>query len=211
MDQVPGPGCGPLEVVMGGLAARINDTLAGVMIHVERLDGVIGELASKGTPAVRADRAVDEVVGAVARLRDVVRDVEAVIGEQEADAAETFAAILRLLPPADGISLVERVRGPAPTRVPRCRLATASTLVMREVQRALATGRGTVTASLASAGGEIAIGVRAEAAQGDAAPRLDAPGALDEVRATIAEHGGRLAIATDDRGLAIELRLPASA
>ena len=193
---------------MDGLATRINDSLAGVMLQVEQLDGVIGELAGG-----RADRAVDDVVGAVARLRDVVKDVEAVIGDRAADAAETFGAVLRFVPPtAEGISLVDDLRGPAPTRMPRCRLATASTLVVREVHRALAGGPGTMTASLASNGGEIAIGVRVESADGRIAPRPDDDQhALDAVRATLAEHGGRLAIATDERGFAIELRLPAGA
>jgi hypothetical protein len=214
MDHGRSLGCASLEVVLGGFATRINDTLAGVMLQVEQLDGVIGELTgASGKPAARADHAVDQVVGAVARLRDVVRDVEAVIGDQAADAAETFGAILRLVPPnAEGIALVDDVRGPAPTSVPRRRLARASTLLVRELQEALAGGRGTVTASVASDGGEIAIGVRAEAAHGGAAPRVDGERpAWNEVRETLAEHGGRLAIESDERGFAIELRLPSNA
>jgi hypothetical protein len=209
MDSGRPLGCATLEVVIGGAATQMNDTLAGVMLQVEHLDGMIGQLA--GAPGVQADVAVDQVVGAVARLRDVVRDVEAVIGEQAADAAETFGAVWRLIPPtAEGISLVGDLRGPAPTRVPRCRLATAGTLVVREVHRALAGARGTVTASLTSDGGEVAIGVRAEASHGGAAPRPDGgQPAWDEAHAALAAHGGRLAIATDDRGFAIELRLPA--
>ena len=208
-----GPPLATLDVVIAGLADRINNTLAAVLLHVEMLDEIVVELAgAAGLPPDRAGTMIDEVVGAVARIRDVVKDLQVLTGDEHADAAETFGAILRLVRPDLGdTELVDRVQGPARTRVPRRRLATAGALAVREVQRAVDGCRGTVTASLASAGGEIAIDVRAALEPGRA-HRLDARlRAWDDVRAMLAADGGRLRIEPAERGVAIELRLPASA
>jgi len=207
----PGRTVPSLDLVVAGLADRINNTLAIVLLNVEYLDDLIDELAEAAArPRTQIDGVIGDVMSAVERIREIVRDVEHLSGDGHGDAAETFAAVLRLARPALAqTELVEDVRGPAPTSVPRGRLATISAIAIGEARRALDGCRGTLTASIDRGDHEIAIAVRAAVADG--AHRLDGEHASwEHVRALLADHQGRLAVERSDASFAIEIRLPAA-
>jgi len=207
-----GAGIATLDMVAAGIADQINNALAIVLLDVAYLDHAIDELAeAAGRSRAPVDGVVGDVVAAVARMRDVVRDLDALTGDDHADAGETVRTVMRLVraEPHQRTELVDGGCAAAPTAVARRQLATIAALALGEVQRALAGARATLTVSVEHADdGEIAIGLRATVAEGDHA--LDRErGAWRAIGALLGDCGGRIALEPGDGGFAVEMRVPA--
>jgi hypothetical protein len=203
-------GLSTLDLVVAGIADRVNNTLAIVLLNVEYLDDMIDELAeAAGRPRANADAVVTEVIAAIMRIRDIVRDLHALTGEDAGDAGEIVATLLRLIR-ADlnqHTEVVERVQRPALTRMPRRQLAAVAALTLGEVQRALVGTRGTLTAQV-RVDSDVAISLVSSITDGE--HRLDGErGSWRAVQALCADGAGHLLIDPGDAGFTVELRLPA--
>jgi hypothetical protein len=200
-----------LEILVRGLADRLNRALARVLLDVEYLGDLIDELAEAAArPRDRVDAVLDDVIGAVSRLRDVITDVEALAGDEPGDAAVAFAAALRLLQPTMAhAELIDQLRGPAPSALSRRALASLALPTLGEVGRAVTGCRGTLVASCERGDAEVVIALRATIAEGAHLLDVDAA-AWGDIRARLEPHGGALALDRGEAGFAIELRLPAA-
>jgi signal transduction histidine kinase len=202
-----------LDVLVRALAQRLNNALATMLLDVEYLDDVVAELVDRAGPTgARVDAVLDDVMGAIKRMRDLARDLEALAGDEHGDAAETFGAAVRMIHPAMlHAELVDQIRGPAQTALPRGELARVALHSLDEVKRAFAGCRGTLVAScdVDGDGGAIVVALRATITDG--AHLFDGEHATwREVEARLEPHGGRVTFDRGETGFAIELRLPAA-
>jgi hypothetical protein len=212
MDGVDGRSAslGTLGLLLAGVADDINTALAVALLNVEYLDAVIDELAvAAQRPRTAADTAIADVIAAITRIRDVVRELDVLTGDGDGDAAETIANVLGVLRTGlgDHVEVIDGVRGPAPTRVSRRLLASVIALALGEIHRTLDGAPSVVNVDLARADGHVTIGLTAALGDGASTPGRSL-GSWGAVERLLADAGGTLALDRTTDGFRVELRVP---
>jgi hypothetical protein len=203
---------GTLDLLVSGLADVINNTLAIALLNVEYLDDVIDDLAEAAhRPRTAADAVIGDVIAAIMRIRDVVRQLNALTGDEDGDAADTVASVLRLLRTemSQHVELVDHLQGPAPTRVPRRQLATATALAFGEIHRSLIGSHAHLSITIDRRDGQVAIEMQATTDHGG--HQLDgAGGSWGAIAALLTGCGGGLALDHRGDGFRVELTVPSA-
>jgi hypothetical protein len=202
-----------LDLVIAGVTDQINNTLAIVMLNVEYLDDMLDELNSVAAePRVAADRVVSDVISGVLRIRDIVRDLGALIGEEDGDVGEITAILVRLTRNELSRSgpIDEDILRPAMVRAPRRVVAMLVAVALGEAARALTGASARVTVEVSAEAGETVVAVAAAVSAGaHGFDRTRGPWRAAEV--LLDELGGRLEATCKPGGFHVRLALPSAA
>ena len=202
-----------LDLVVAGVTDQINNTLAIVMLNVEYLDDMLDELNSVAAePRVAADWVVSDVISGVLRIRDIVRDLGALIGDEDGDVGEITAILVRLTRTELSRSgaIDEDILRPAVVRAPRRVVAMLVAVALSEAARALSGASARVTVAVTADGSETIVAVAAALSAGaHGFDRARAPWRAAEV--LLDELGGRLEATCEPRGFHVRLALPSAA
>jgi len=199
-----------LDLVIAGVTDQINNTLAIVMLNVEYLDDLLDELNNVAPqPRLAADRVVTDVISGVLRIRDIVRDLGALIGDDDGDIGEITTILVSLTRNELSRSgpVIEDILRPAVVRAPRRVVAMVVAVVLGETARSLAGATASVTVSVTTGAGETVLGVSAALSAGSHGINHDAP-PWRAAKLLLGEFGGRLEFGRQAGRFEVRVALP---